>query len=245
VQSEEKRNAGKNFFEGNFGNIKCFLSFVPHFMNEANGNKERILKAAQELFFSYGIRSITMDDIARHLSMSKKTIYQYFEDKDQIVYTLMQDDFEQRVKSMKEVTDQSKDAVDEILQSMDMMHDFFSALNPNVIYDIQKFHPQTWEVFRRFREHHIQRNVEANLRRGIKQGYYRTDINVPAIARLRIQEVEMGMDPHIYSPQQFKVNEVELALLDHFLFGILTLKGLKKLLEYRQHLKNKKTKQIA
>src|SRR6185295_11543352 len=127
--SDETRSWSKqeNIFDGNFGNAKRFRSFVADFKIEMNGNgngtetRDRILKAAQELFFSYGIRSITMDDIARHLSISKKTIYQYFEDKDQIVLTLTQWDMEENKRMMKEIATGAADAIDEILKAMDCM----------------------------------------------------------------------------------------------------------------------------
>src|SRR5258706_13438967 len=93
-------------------------------------NKTRILQAAQELFFSYGIRSITMDDIARHLSVSKKTLYRYYDDKDQIVHTLTLMDIKENEKLMKEITVQSKDAIDEILQSMECVTDQLSKFHP-------------------------------------------------------------------------------------------------------------------
>src|SRR5438552_12257662 len=169
-----------------------------------NGNgsetSERILKAAQELFFSYGIRSISMDDIARHLSISKKTIYHFFEDKDQIVKTLTQWDLDENKRLMKDIEANSTDAIDQILQAMDCMTHQLTKFHPSLIYDLQKFHPQAWNEFKKFTEEHSLHAVMLNLKRGIRQGLYRSDINIPILARLRIEQISLGMNPHVFSP---------------------------------------------
>ena len=78
------------------------------------------------------------------------------------------------------------------------------------------------------------RMVEDNLRKGISQGLYRRDINIPVIARLRIEEVEMGMNPEMFPSQQFRLADVQIALFDHFLHGITTLKGHRLINKYKQ-----------
>lgn len=216
-----------------------------HGKENGNGTRERILKAAQELFFSYGIRSITMDDIARHLSISKKTIYQFFEDKHQIVHVLCKMDCEMNGKRIHSITDNSTDAVDEILQSMDFLGDMLSKMNPNLIYDLQKYHPASWEEFNKFREEHLLGVVEANLKKGIKQGLYRSDINIKIIAKLRIEEVHIGLNPAFFAPSKFNLQEVQLALLEHFLYGILTIQGIRLLSKYNSGKKIKKQKVYA
>lgn len=214
-----------------------------------NGNgiaaRERILKAAQELFFSYGIRSITMDDIARHLSISKKTIYQFFDDKDQIVHTLTQWDLEENKIMMKQIALHSKDAVDEILQAMECMSMQLAKFHPSLIYDLQKYHPHSWNEFKKFTEEYSMVAVMLNLKKGIRSGLYRSDINIPVLARLRIEQISLGMNPHVYPPPRFDLKKVEIELLKHFLYGILTLKGLKVLKHYQSLPKTKKQKAVA
>ncbi|MCY7409366.1 MAG: TetR/AcrR family transcriptional regulator [Chitinophagales bacterium] len=210
-----------------------------------NDTRERILKASQELFFSYGIRSITMDDVARHLAISKKTIYHFFSDKDQIVLTLCRLDCEFNAGMMDHIARNSKDAIDEILQAMEFMSALFKRMNPNLIYDMQKYHHIAWNEFKKFREQNMMGTVERNLRKGIKQGLYRTDINTKLLARLRIEEVEMGMNPNIFPPGEYDLRKVQVELLSHFIYGILTEKGIKELANYKASKKNKKSKAQA
>ena len=209
------------------------------------GTRARILQAAQELIYSYGIRSITMDDIARHLAISKKTIYQFFDDKHQIVHELCKKDCRMNEERMILIAANSSDALDEILQSMDFLGEMLSRMNPNLIYDLQKYHPAGWKEFNNFREQSLLGTVEANLKKGIKQGLYRSDINIKILAKLRVEEVQMGLNPVFFAPSKFNLHEVQLALLEHFLYGILTIQGNRLLTRYKTGKKTKKQKVVA
>lgn len=196
--------------------------------------RERILEAAQELFFRFGIKSVTMDDIAKHLAISKKTIYQYFEDKDQIVVTLTREDLLNHQKQFKSVQEEASNPIEEIMEMMKHVATIFSQMNPNVFYDMQKYHPQAWQKFREFKENCILQLVEENLKRGIKEGLYRSDFNPRIIAKVRIEQIEMGINPAVFPPDKFNISEVQVCLMDHFLHGIATLKGHKLINKYKQ-----------
>ncbi len=216
----------------NFGNLqdeKSFRSFAL-----AMETKERILVAAHELFFKFGIKSVTMDDIARHLGMSKKTIYQFFRDKDEIVHDLTENTLKQHVEKFCQINSSSKNAIEEILLTMEHMGFMFSQMNPNVFYDMQKYFPKSWLRFRDFKESHLMQMVESNFKRGVEEGMFRPDINAKVLARLRIEEVEMAMNPAVYPSSEYDVTQVQVALLDHFLFGIVTIKGHRLINKYKQ-----------
>ncbi len=228
-------------------NVSIVLRSDMKVNGKENGQEtsDRILKAAHELFYSYGIRSITMDDIARHLSISKKTIYLFFNDKHQIVEEACRRDLDSHTEKIHQIAKNAKDAIIEILNTMDFLGDMFSKMNPNLIYDLQKYHPAAWDHFHIFREQQLLGAVEANLKKGIKQGLYRADLNVRILAKLRIEEVQLGMNPTIFAPPKFNLQEVQLALLEHFLYGILTIEGIKLLGSYKRQYKIKKPKIIA
>jgi AcrR family transcriptional regulator len=196
--------------------------------------KDRILKGAEELFFKYGIKSITMDDIAKHLGISKKTIYQFYSDKNQVVETLMTQRLHTNECELNQISAQSENVVEEVFAMMKHMGTMFSQMNPNLFYDMQKYHPKSWKIFKQFKEDCIERMVEDSVIRGIKQGLVRADINTKIVARLRMEEVEMGFNPQIFPPDKFKIIEVQLALLDLFLHGICTIKGHKLINKYKE-----------
>jgi len=195
--------------------------------------QERIELAAHELFYRFGIKSVTMDDIAKHLGMSKKTIYSFFEDKDQIVCTLCNKDLNSRECKFEEIARDSKNAIDEILMLMKFMGDMFSGMNPNLFYDMQKYHPRAWKSFKNFKEDKILKMVVNNLKKGVEQGLYRKDMDLNIIGKLRVEEVEMAFNPHIFPADKFKPVQVQMQLLDHFMHGIATIKGHRMINKYK------------
>lgn len=188
--------------------------------------KEKILKGAGELFQRYGVRSVSMDDLARSLAISKKTIYQYYSDKDEIVALAMKQHIEQAKQEYDEVFDNAKDPVQELHQMSSCMRKNFKDLNPGLLYDIQKFHPKAWKHFSEFKLNYVRNQIESNLRRGIELGFYRKNINVNVMSMLRMGEVEMAFDPTIFPPGVYDFREIQMQLLDHFIHGIVTRKGL-------------------
>ena len=191
-------------------------------------NKEtriRILEGAYELFFSYGLKSITMDDIARHLGVSKKTLYLFFKDKNEIVMAFMTDNLEKNKQNLLKISDNAADSVQEVIGIMKHFGAMFSRINPRVFYDLQKYFPECWKIFREFKEHQMIDMIEKTLRKGIKEGVFRGDLNIKIIAKLRVEQIEMSMNPLIFPPDKFHIAEVHVTMLELFLHGIASAKG--------------------
>ncbi|OFY93289.1 MAG: hypothetical protein A3K10_07745, partial [Bacteroidetes bacterium RIFCSPLOWO2_12_FULL_31_6] len=157
--------------------------------------KDRILKGAEELFFKYGIKSITMDDISKHLAISKKTIYHYFDDKNQVVETLMKERMRVNECEVEQIAKESENVIIEVFGLMKHLSAMFSQMNPNLFYDLQKYHPDSWKLFKDFKEECVERMVENSIKKGIKDGLVRSDINPKIIARMRMEMVEIGFNP--------------------------------------------------
>lgn len=195
--------------------------------------KDRVLQGAEELFFKYGIKSVTMDDIAKHLSISKKTIYQFYGDKNEIVDTLMRLKLEEDKTIIQQIHLESENVITEVFGLMKHMSQMFSKLNPNVFYDLQKYHPEAWKLFNEFKEECMETMVENAIKKGVKEGLVRADINTKIIARLRMEEIQLGFNANVFPPDKYKIVDIQLELLDHFLHGICTLKGLKLINKYK------------
>ena len=196
--------------------------------------EEKIIKGAQELFFKYGLRSVTMDDIAKHLGMSKKTIYQCYADKDELVHHLMSEHLKHHECVFNSTCKNAHNVIEEVFAIMKNMTETFSKINPLLFYELQKFHPKSWELIKEFKERFIQSMVELSLEKGKQDGYVREDINTKILSRLRMEEVEMAFNPHVFPPDKFNVLQVQLALTEHFLYGICTLKGHKLINKHKQ-----------
>ncbi len=187
--------------------------------------KTHILAEIDVLFSRYGIKSVTMDDIAKHLGLSKKTIYQYFSDKNKLITTLMESKIAVQVNIMQKGFEGVENAVHELFIAVDNLEEMLSNINPILFFDLQKYYPTAWALFKNFREHVLYEKVLENLRRGIKEHYYRTEINLEIIARMRIEQIDMAFNQMVFSVQKFSTSQVIRELTDHFLYGICTDEG--------------------
>ncbi len=197
-------------------------------------NREKILFAAYELFFRYGIKSVTMDDIAKHLSISKKTIYLSFQDKDEVVHTLMEQVLLKDQADFITIAKNTSNVVEEVFVMMKKMNGILNTINPNIFYDLKKYHPKTWSLFHKFRMEFVVNCVVVSLEKGKKDGLVRLDINSNILAKLRGEEIEMGFNPAVFPIDKFKILDVQIAFVEHFLYGICTLKGHKLINKYKK-----------
>src|SRR3984885_4256403 len=159
---------------------------------------ERIIEGGQELFLQAGIKSVTMDDIAKHLGMSKKTIYQFFRDKNELVIALVKKKLQDDECLMDEIIGKSANVIEKMINMMKCSEDIFSRINPIVIHDLQKYHSDAWREFQNFKSGVLVRTLEELLAEGIKQGYIRPDIDVKIIARMRVTQVELGFNTTLF-----------------------------------------------
>jgi len=196
--------------------------------------EDRIIESITELFYRFGIKSITMDDVAKHLAMSKKTLYHHFHDKNDMVMKCCQHDLVNRKCIFQDIAEHATDAIGELMHLMKHMESMYSTMNPNLFYDMQKYHPTVWSMFREFKEQSMMAMIESNLHKGVEQGLYRKDMNIPIVARLRLEEVEMGFNANIFPFDKFNFAKVQLELFTHFMHGITTIKGHKLINKYKQ-----------
>lgn len=197
-------------------------------------NKLRIQEKANDLFRRYGIKSITMDEIATQLGVSKKTLYQYFSDKDELVEAVVK----ATIKFAQETCDNNKansrDAVHELFEAMVLVQDIFSEMNSAMMYDLEKFHPGAYKHFLDHKNKYLYEIIRANLRRGIEEGLYRPDINIDIIARFGLEGMMLAFNQDIFPSSKFNLGELHKALIEHFLFGVASSKGYKLIIKYQQ-----------
>lgn len=192
--------------------------------------KDRILTKAAELFIRYGIRSITMDEIATQLGISKKTIYQFFTDKDDLVSAVIDREVQKNELECAEYRDSAMDAVHEVFLAVEDLELMLKYTNPLMLYDLEKYHPHAFQEVKGYKYQFLYESLLDNLRRGIEEGVYRSDIQKDIVAKNRIESVFLVFDPDLFPHSRYSMSEVnfELALL--FLHGIATDKG-KELIE--------------
>jgi AcrR family transcriptional regulator len=220
---------------GNFGNEKSFHSFVLRFMTMGDTNtKVRIRDKAKELFLRFGIRSVSMDDIATQLGMSKKTIYQYFTDKNELVDEVVEDDIQHMQADCVSSFAEAKDAIDEIFITVDRLMDQLSNMNPMLIYDLEKFHVRAYQRFMEHKNKFLLQVIRRNMERGITEELYRPDLNVDVLSKFRLDSMMIAFNIDLYPPSRYNLAEVTQLIIEHFVFGLASLKGHKLILKYQQ-----------
>ena len=202
-------------------------------------HKDKILKGASELFSKYGVRSVSMDDIARHLSISKKTIYQYFADKEDIVILAAREHMERTRSTFDLIHRNAASAIDELVKISRQLRIEMEGINPALLFDLQKYHPKAWNLWLEHKAIDIRTLVISNLKQGIAEGDFRPEINPTVMATLRLEQVQIAFDDRIFPHEQFTLAEVQVQIFEHFVYGLLTEKGRKLFEKYRQELKEK------
>lgn len=195
--------------------------------------KERILQKAHELFNRYGIRSVSMDEIAAQVGMSKKTLYQYFADKDELVSAV----FSRIMTHNKEqcIADRSiaENALQEVFLAFDMMQEMFAEMNPAVLFEMEKYHPSTFAQFKAYRDEFLYKMIRQNMERGIAEDLYRSDIDIDVLTRYRLHGMMMPFNPEVFPNNRTHLVHIEQQLLEHFLYGLATAKGQQLIQQYK------------
>jgi AcrR family transcriptional regulator len=197
---------------------------------EKTESKDRILEKAANLFMRYGIRSITMDEIAAQLGISKKTIYQFFTDKDEMVEAVVDEEMKENENACREFKVNAEDAVQEIFLAMEDMQEMLKTMNPQLMYDLEKHHPGAYRRLKQYKYHFLYTMIRENLERGIKEEIYRSGLNLDITTRHRIETAFMIFNQDAFPQNKFPMNQTcqELALL--YLHSISNSRG-KKLID--------------
>ncbi len=189
--------------------------------------KEKITEAAMTLFTKYGVRSITMEEIARQTAVSKKTLYQYFADKDDIVSKSTQRHLEIMKSEYEAIFGGNLSAIDELYEISKCFRKSLAETNPSLLFDLQKYHHDAWKVWKNYKTSYVKSIIARNLTKGVEEGVFRKELDVEILSTFRIEQVEMSFNDEVFPRDKFDVVEVQMMLFEHFIFGLLTDKGRK------------------
>lgn len=188
----------------------------------------------------YGIKSITMDDVAKELSISKKTIYQYVSDKDDLVKKTMLLHIQSMDVGCMKVFKSEENAILQILKIAEMMISIHKEMNPSLLFDLRKYHPETYEMYTQHRENTIYKQLLDNLRLGISQKLYRENLDKPITAGFYMVLIESCISTEISALANLSFGEKYNYLLDYHMQAICTEKGL----DFINNYKNKNNHNI-
>lgn len=199
--------------------------------------QERIVTKTHGLFMLYGIRSVSMDEIANHLGMSKKTIYQYFKDKDALVEGVVDIEIERHQEEFNRYASISENAIHEMFLALDTAQEMFKHMNPSVMYDLQKYHSAAFEKFRTHKHTFFYDITKANIEKGKKEGLYRSALDVDVLTRYRLANLFLMFDFEHFPSNKFTAIQIISETTDNFLHGMATEKGFLIIEQYKQERK--------
>lgn len=185
----------------------------------------RILEKARELFFFFGVKSITMDDISKHLGISKKTLYTYYKDKSELVHLVMGDLLSQHVAEMADLKERAANAVEEVVLNSKAIYSVFKDLKPNVLFEVEKYFPELACQFLNHRHNCMLAVIKENLERGKTEGLYRADLETDFVAQVRLNQLVSAFDEKAYPFVSFNIQKIICKLTSLYLNSICSTKG--------------------
>ncbi|MEO6221347.1 MAG: TetR/AcrR family transcriptional regulator [Ginsengibacter sp.] len=196
--------------------------------------KDRIKQKADELYRKYGIKSVTMDEIASQLGVSKKTIYHSFSDKDELVDAVIVDMLTYNRECCQKDKARAQNAIQEVYLAMEMLQTMFENMNPSILFDIERNHPVTYEKFRQHKYKYLFQVVKDNIERGKKEELYRPEINSDVVAKVRLETMMLPFNEELFPKIDYSLVYLEQQLIEYYLFGLVSLKGYKLILKYQK-----------
>jgi len=187
---------------------------------------DRILSESLRLFRKNGIRSVSMDDISKELGMSKKTIYQHFDNKTELVEKVLNFMLEKESTVCFNEEEPKMNAIDVLLAVSRNVSRQMKDLNPINAFELQKYYPVIFREFVNKKRDHVFEQVKQNFAQGISEGIYRTDLDIDLVARLYIQKLVDVHDQEFLESVNFGFEKVFQVMFDNHIRGIANAEGL-------------------
>ncbi|WP_276168439.1 TetR/AcrR family transcriptional regulator [Zobellia alginiliquefaciens] len=193
--------------------------------------KEKILDKATDMFLTYGFKSITMDDLANEMGISKKTIYTHFENKTKLVENCM-DHLSQNISAgITRICTLNKNPIEELYEIKKFVMVNLKDEKSSPQYQLQKYYPKIYKTINQRQFELMQECVKDNMQRGINQGYYRDNLNISFVSRIYFSGVTSIKDPQLFPIEKFPIKTLMDDYLEYHIRGIVTPSGRKVLNE--------------
>jgi AcrR family transcriptional regulator len=193
----------------------------------------KILTSSAELFSQYGFKTITMDDIARRAGISKKTLYQHFANKQEVVNESVMWYQNHMTENCQVQIKNAVDAIDAMVQMIAFMDETHKRINPMAIFEMQRFFPEAYNTFREQLSIRDVAMIRENIEQGMKEGIYREGLNADLLARYRVESSLLILQPNLLVNDRSDLMSVAMEVGEHFLYGIMNAKGEKLYQKYK------------
>jgi AcrR family transcriptional regulator len=203
-----------------------------------NDELKTILSKVRELYLKFGIKSVTMDDIAHELGISKKTLYLYVTDKNDLVGKVIDNEIQIRMKGIYNCSKFRFNAIEELFEISLFMNKLIREQNPATEHDLKKYYPDHYQKIVKARRQGMLKYILLNLKKGIEEGLYRDDMNEEIIAKLYLSRSESTQTNDLFTVEEFTSSRLFIELLTYHVRGIATEKGISVLEKKTKELKS-------
>lgn len=203
------------------------MATAPGTGHELDAKGAHIIAEAAKVFWTYGIKSMTMDDMSTRLGISKKTLYQHVKDKNDLVEKVLRHIADQFKCEVDESLAQGGNAIDELFALTNRVTSQLKGIHPAIHFDLEKYHPEAFRHMVVTKRKEIYDLTIANMERGIQEGLYRENLNIPMIATVYVARFDMVFDGELFPPDHFDMDALRWEILRYHVRGIASPKGLK------------------
>jgi len=202
-------------------------TFVSHqTMTEKKSKKlNELLTKSRAMFMRHGVKTLTMDDIAKEMGMSKKTIYQFVSNKAELVKLTVEDYLEEEKRELNLILTGTGNSVEEMIKMVAYFLNVVRDFNATSLYDLQKHYPETWQILNEYRFQYMRERLIENINTGIQQGDYRTDLNADIISKIYLSATELLYNQTLFPTNEYPFIKIYREFMTYHLCGILTQKG--------------------
>ena len=199
--------------------------------------ENRILLKTRELVVRNGARYVTMDVLANELGISKKTIYQFYADKDALISAVIDFELDEQSLRCQRSKEMAENAVHEMFLLLEDIQTLFRNMNPLTLTELAKYHIDAFEKIKKHKDEFMHGIIISNLKRGIEQGVYRQDIDPEILAAYRLETGFIAFNPSIFPLNKHDIGKVNVQIMEHFIYGVMSPKGIELMDKYKQEKK--------
>ena len=188
--------------------------------------KENIVNGTLELYMRMGVKNVNMDEVATNLGISKKTLYVYFDNKQDLVNHCFQKHYDLVSEMINTSAAQFENAIDELFAIDESCSLVMKQTNPYLLGELRRYYPNTWALIEQLKQKVLFNIIKKNLYKGVKQEIYRKEIDVDIIAKLMVNRIDTLINEEVFPLTHYDFRKLLTEIRIYHIRGIATIKGI-------------------